>query len=352
MQLNSRNIAYNLIIFGLVLVGLYFGKDLLIPFVVALVIWFLINSLKKFMAGIKIGKKMLPLWIRLLIPFVFLSVFFFFMGRLINSNLQEFSKVYPQYEKKVLDITDDLGETYNLPAFDLRGEDEESVQNRDNLANNLDIAGVVSSVLNSSIGFLGNVVLILFYVLFLLLEEPLFTKKLKLIFPDEEKRLKFRGVLEEIDKSVHTYVTIKTGLCLLSAVSSYVVLVIVGVDFAVLWAILIFMFCFIPIIGSFMAVLFPTLLAFLQFEDYTYALIVMGLLGAIQFVVGNFIDPKVLGNRLNLSPLVVVLSLTFWGAIWGVAGMFLCVPITVILMIALRKFPKTRYLAIMLSNGA
>lgn len=125
---------------------------------------------------------------------------------------------------------------------------------------------------------------------------------------------------------------------------------LIGVDFAIFWAFLIFLLNYIPTIGSLIATAFPAVLTLVQFETFTPFIIVLVAITGIQMVVGNFIEPKMMGNSLKISSLVVLLSLAFWGAIWGVTGMFLCVPITVILMIIFAQFPTSRPIAILLSD--
>ena len=100
-----------------------------------------------------------------------------------------------------------------------------------------------------------------------------------------------------------------------------------------------------------LAVLFPALLSLVQFPTFTPFVIIITSLGCIQVLIGNILEPRLLGNSLNLSPLVVMLSLALWGSIWGIAGMFLSVPFTVILMIIFSEFPKTRSIAIILSQN-
>ena len=124
----------------------------------------------------------------------------------------------------------------------------------------------------------------------------------------------------------------------------------VGVDFAAFWALVIFLLNYIPIIGALLGVTFPSLLALVQFESVGPFLVTSLALGAAQFVVSNLIEPRLMGRKLNLSPLVIILSLAFWGMLWGVVGMILCVPIMVILMIICGHFAPTRPIAIMLSS--
>ena len=131
---------------------------------------------------------------------------------------------------------------------------------------------------------------------------------------------------------------------------SYAVLVIVGVDYAAFWAVVIFLLNYIPTIGSLLGVAFPALLALVQFDTPIPALVVGGVLGGVQFTIGNIIEPRLMGRSLNLAPLVVILSLVIWGHIWGVVGMFLCVPVTGMMMIVMSYFPATRPFAILLSS--
>jgi AI-2 transport protein TqsA len=124
----------------------------------------------------------------------------------------------------------------------------------------------------------------------------------------------------------------------------------VGLEFAETWALLTVFFNFIPNIGSIIATLVITAAAFIQFEAWEPILIVFGGVGVIQFMIGNVIEPSVMGRSLRLSSFVVILSLTFWGAIWGIVGMFLAVPIMVMIMIVCSHVPSLRVVAILLSR--
>jgi predicted PurR-regulated permease PerM len=103
-------------------------------------------------------------------------------------------------------------------------------------------------------------------------------------------------------------------------------------------------------VGSLIATIFPAIFALLQFGEFTPAILVLTIVGSIQVVVGNFIEPRVMGNSLNISPLVVFLTLAIWGVMWGITGMLLSVPITVIMILIMSEFPSTQPLAILLSQ--
>ena len=136
----------------------------------------------------------------------------------------------------------------------------------------------------------------------------------------------------------------------LTGILSFFVMTLIGIDFAPFWALLIFLFNFIPTIGSILGVLFPTLLALVQFEQGGVFVATLILLLVVQLFVGNFLEPRLVGKSLNLSPMVILFSLVFWGQVWGVIGMLLCVPLMVMLNLVLAQFPKTRPIALMLSS--
>jgi len=156
--------------------------------------------------------------------------------------------------------------------------------------------------------------------------------------------------IKRVNTSISKYITLKSLVSLITGICSYVALYFLGVDSPVFWAFLIFLLNFIPTIGSLIATLFPSIIAVLQTGNFELFFWVLIIVGAIQILVGNVIEPKVMGNNLNVSTLVVFISLSFWGTIWGISGMVLSVPITVILIILLSQFDSTRNIAILLSE--
>ncbi|MCG8575981.1 MAG: AI-2E family transporter [Flavobacteriales bacterium] len=337
--MDSRKIANSLLIITLVLMALYFGKNLLIPFVLGLVAWYLLNAIRKPISRIKLGSKNIPWWLQWVIAAHIFALSVGFLGIMVVDNFEEFVEVYPKYHDNILAFTESASTDYNLPF---------SV---DEVIHDMDVPTMMTELLNSSVNLISTISMVIIYVIFLILEQSIFPKKMRLIFKDKERMESFTETTKKIDESIHSYLSLKTFLCLISGVIAYVILISIGVDFAILWAFLIFLFNYIPIIGPFLGVLFPTLIALIQFEGYLDAVLVVSLLSTVQLIIGNIIEPKVLGDRLNLSPLTVIVALAFWGSLWGIAGMFLCVPITVILMIIFAQFPATRSAAILLSGG-
>ena len=186
----------------------------------------------------------------------------------------------------------------------------------------------------------------LIYAVFLFVEQVHFHRKLTIIFGEGDR---LRSVLGQIDRDIRVYIRIKTTLAVTTSALSYMVMAWVGVDFAAFWAVMVFFFYYIPTVGSILAIVAPALLTLVQFDHLGPFLIVLFVIGTIQIVVANVIEPAVMGRSLNLSPLVVIFSLVVWGTIWGVVGMFLCVPITVMLLIVLAHFKATHPVAVLLS---
>ncbi len=216
----------------------------------------------------------------------------------------------------------------------------------------VDVSELIIGVEGSVAKVAGNTGLIVIYVIFLLAEQRTFPLKIEALFPEAGRRKEVQIILSDIQKRTQTYIAVKTLLSLVTAVISYVVLVAVGLDLAGFWAFVIFLLAYIPTIGSLLGVIFPALMALLQFGGISEFLIIAVGLGAAQLVIGNVLEPRMMGRSLNLSSLVVIVSLAVWGSLWGVTGMFLSVPITVVLMIILAQFKQTRPIAILLSaNG-
>lgn len=214
----------------------------------------------------------------------------------------------------------------------------------------LNFGAILSSIFNSVTDILGNAFMIILYGLFIFLEESSFQRKLKNVFTDKERFEWVSGILDSMERSIAKYLGLKTLVSLITGILSYLVLLIIGIDSPVFWAFLIFILNFIPTIGSLIATTFPAFFCLLQFGEFGPGVLVLVFVGAVQLIVGNVIEPKLMGNSMNLSALVTIIALSFWGAVWGVTGMILSIPITVIMVIIFSQFPSTRPVAIMLSD--
>ncbi len=314
---------------------------LLIPFVFAILLWYLINVLEHSMSKIRIRKLQIPRWIRILVALLIIIQVFNIVAGIIVVNVSKIIEVAPQYQRNLERLLLDL-------PFGLKPEEIPVVTW---LTQELNIARVIQRAAMGLTGTLGNIGLILIYLIFLFLEQKYFNSKIEKAAGNDKNYRLIKDILSAIDRDIRRYVGVKSLVSFITAVASWGVMKWVGLEFASFWALLIFILNFIPNIGSLIATVMPVLLALLQFDTLRPAVMTFIGIGAIQMTVGNFIDPALLGKSLNVSPLVIVLSLVFWGAIWGLPGLFLAVPITVILMIVLNSFESTRWVAKMLSRN-
>ncbi|WP_319481771.1 AI-2E family transporter [uncultured Draconibacterium sp.] len=334
----SKKIYIFLIVITIVVVCIY-AQSIIIPFILAILFWFLIRVIKKLLEKVNfIGR--LPKWILTLFSTLVLLGFLALAVTMISQNIKVLSTTLPEYEANVNKIAQQINQKFDIDIMNMAGD----------FAKDLNFGSILSSLFSTLTSLFGNAFTVFLYLLFLLLEEPLFPKKLKAMYPEKERYDHVKKLVAKIDHSIGNYVALKTLTSLLTGFLSYFALLFIGVDAPLFWAFLIFVLNFIPTIGSLIATIFPTIFAILQFGELTPGILVLSIVGAIQLVVGNFIEPRLMGNTLNISPLVVFLTLAIWGVIWGISGMLLSVPITVILIIIMSEFPGTRPFAILLSQ--
>ncbi len=218
------------------------------------------------------------------------------------------------------------------------------------LADQINPTRYLGEVVNAMRSIGSGALYALIYLGFLIASRSGFQKKVVALFPDRHERHNAVAVFTRIRDGVERYLWIQTVTGALIAVGSWAAMAAIGLDNAAFWAFLIFVASYIPVLGGFVGALLPPLFALLQFEAYWRAIVLFGVLQAVFFVMGNVIQPKMQRDGLNIDPVVVLLALTLWGAIWGVAGMFLSTPLTVMLIIVLTQFDGTRWIAVLLSG--
>lgn len=341
----ARPIWWTSFLLGAALLGyvLIHGSRFLIPLAVAFMLWLLINALGRVIHNkVAINGYRLPAALcRLLAVLAMIGLCWLFID-ICARNIAQVRLAAPTYQANLMALLDRVAHLFKFDS---------ATASLNELVGRLDLAGIVFSLTTGLGALLGNVGLIALYVAFMMLEQTSFERKLEALFSDPQRSRMLRQSLEEIEHRIERYIWVKTLVSVLTAVLCYAVLAYAGVDYASLWALVIFLFNYVPNIGSFFAVLLPALLTLLQFNDLGVFFAVTTALIAIQMVTGNYIEPRMMGSSLNLSPFVIILSLTLWGGVWGVAGMFLSVPITVILAIILSKFEPTRPVAVLLSSN-
>jgi len=209
----------------------------------------------------------------------------------------------------------------------------------------------VSSIASDIVNIFAQGFVVLFYIIFLMSEQSNFRQKIGKMFPNTQQRQEVQNIIASIADQSQKYISVKTYVSLVTGVGSFLIMALFGIEFAPFWAILIFILNYIPYVGSIIAVVFPVILSLFQFGDVTSMIILLGLLTAVQVAVGYVVEPIIMGNSLDISPFVVLVSLSVFGAIWGITGMILSIPIVIILIIILGHFEGTRPFAILLTGN-
>lgn len=339
-----------------VLLGLlaYIGRGVLIPFVVASFLCFLIFTLKENVRRIPVVGKYMPDWCGYLIAFVLIGGGMVLFVEIIRSNVETLLEAWPSYEQRLRTLASDAISFFRTIDFlpqELLGGVEQIQQSALDLVRPLlsQAAGSLRALTSNFLTFIT----VFLYLVFMLIERGRILKKIGLLGADESQRQAINETLGDIGVMVRQYITVKTVSNLVTATISYTIMLVIGVQFAGFWALLIFVLNYIPIFGAASAITLPVLLSLVQPDGggVRMALIAaVSLIGAEQ-VMSNGIEPRIVGRTLNLSPLVILFSLGVWGSIWGFAGLLLSVPITVTVMIILSQFRSTRPMAIMMSDN-
>ena len=219
-----------------------------------------------------------------------------------------------------------------------------------NALKELDLTRLFQGLLSTSLGFIQGLVLVLIYMVFIFAEQAIFRRKILSISGD--RREEAAEILSTIGRGIQRYLGVKTAISFLTGILCYAVLESLGIPYAMLFGLLTFLLNYIPTFGSIIAGIFPTITALTLPDDSVYkAILVMITYLSVNLSLGSFIEPKILGRELNLSPLVVVISVVVWAGLWGVVGGFLAVPLTAALQITLASNDTTRPIAVMLGSG-
>lgn len=337
------NIGAAFFILTVVIAALALGRPFLLPLVLAIVVWYVIASLRDFMASVSIGKFRLPRWLSLLMSMLLIGAIAYFV---INIVLTSFAALIGDFPSYVADA--------NRILAMVQAQLPEGLVLDINLQNQFDrILGIANNFAGQLRLVTQNMVIVVIYVAFMLVEDQRFSSKLRHLFPKLDDYSRARSMLGAISKKIQAYLAVKTLMSLITAILAYVILLIFDINYAPVWAMLVFFLNFIPVVGSIIAVMLPVAMAVLQFWDVSpwVILIVTGLLIGVQQFVGSFLEPRFLGSSLNLSPLIILVSLSFWGFLWGPVGMLISVPVTVMMAIIFASVPATRWIAVLLSQN-
>ncbi|MFD0911877.1 AI-2E family transporter [Ruegeria arenilitoris] len=324
----------------LTIASLVLASSVLIPLSFAILLFVLLTATSDRIHRIVILGHSVPKWMAHLGALCLILFGLLIILSILSSQAGLVSEAFPKYEERLSGILAKL--------VALVGNENYAAAQK--ALSQINLSGFAGSIIGSAGAFLSAFFLVLLYVPFMLVERLPMQTKIDLAISDPTLASKVRNVLHSTSASIQRYVGIKTFVSALTGFGSFLVMWAVGLDFAETWAVLAFLLNFIPTVGSIIGVALPSLVALVQFEEFSPFLMVLLGCGAVQFSVGNILEPTLLGKSLNLSPLMVILALTFWTAIWGIPGALMSVPITVCIMIILTHIPATRPIAILMSG--
>lgn len=323
---------------------LWVGRPIFVPIVAAILIVFVIRGLTLVIARLPVVGPATPGWAHGFVASAILIVALSEIAYLFISNIGLLAQRAPAYQQALL-------AAIQSGAVILGVEKEPTWETvRAGILSGLDLPRLLRSIVNSASSFLGMYVFVLLNVVFLLLERRTFEAKLGRLSSDAGTVAWLRLLVADINARVGRYLAVKTLLNILLGIVSWTIMVAMGVEFAALWAMMIAVFNYIPYFGSFIGVAFPVAVAVAQFGDPATVLQLLVLLALAQFLIGNVIEPQVMGSSLNLSPWVILVSLASWASLWGVPGAVFSVPLTAILVVVLSEFARTRPVAVLMSK--
>ena len=310
------------------------AQQVILPLIIAWLLSYILGPVVTFMT-----RRRVPAGLAVTLVLLLLMGVGYLGGLFVIARIQVFWIAFPAYQDRVMTLLREMTETWDLPFDPLVG---------------IDWGGKLTVWMAGAgrwaITFTMQLTMVIIYLVFLLLGKPFFNAKLRAAYQESQAN-RIANVLGAISSQIGAYLSLQVLISAATGVCVWLGLTWIGVDFAVTWGVLAFLLNFIPTLGSVVASIPPLLITFVQFESLWPLLGVGLLLLTIQMTIGNFISPKLLGERLNLSPVVVLLSLVFWGWLLGIVGALLSVPIASTIKIVCENFKPLRPISIMMGSG-
>ena len=328
------------IAFAVVLFLLVQARFILISLAIAIILFSLTADAINSIARLQIGSWRVTNWVASVLAVLLIAGVLLSLSAVVLSQVNTVLTTTLSYTEEA--------QTAVAGLFSWMGEDAEAAV----LASvrSIELSGYLRTAAGQAGNLLSGVVLVILFVGFLFAERVWFATKLENLMRDRAQAARVGRIIGAVIRRVNHYLLVKTGVSLATGILVFAIMRVFDLEFAGAMGILTFVLNYIPSVGSIAATLAVTLVAYVQVYDPSVALLVFVLTGLVQFMIGNVIDPMLMGRALRLSSFGILLSLAFWGAVWGVPGMFLAVPIMVAGMIICSFIPSLRSVAILLSR--
>jgi len=324
---------------------LHAGKGIFVPIVLSVLLVYVIDGLARLFARVPAVGPQLPGQLRYALSIVLIAVILVYVARMLIASLGNVVALAPQYETSLLNAIQSVAERLGMedaPTW--------ATLRRDLLAQ-ISLQRAIGTAFASVSAIAGSLVVIFLYGAFLLLEKRSFAAKIDGLSSDPAGVARLRRIIADVNGKIGAYLALKTVVSIVQGVVAWAIMGFFDLQFAAFWAVLIGLLNFVPYVGTVLSIFFPVAFATMQFGDLGTVITLLAALSVGQFVIGFFLDPWLMGSSLNLSPFVILVSITAWGALWGIPGAFLAVPITSCLAMVFSEFAATRPIAVLLSRS-
>lgn len=322
-------------------------KELLVPITIAIFLTFFFHPILIFLnAKIKIPKS-----IALIIIFIFNFGMFYLLGLLIASNIAGFTEKAEFYAQNLGAFLGSLLEPFNITLTEFADFLNVQLETLDatSVMREVFSMGILQSIFSSFSSLLGDFFIVMIFWIFMIMGKGKFDDRLRLAFTKNTSYIEEN--MNAINEQLQSYILYKTIISFITGASFTFILLIYNVDFALFWGFLAFLLNYIPNIGSLLATVFPILISLLDYGLGFSTISLTALLIGIQFILGNIVEPKLLGEKMDLSPVFVLFSLFFWGWVWGFIGMFLAVPIAAMVKIFCSNIEPLKPVAVLIGTN-
>jgi AI-2 transport protein TqsA len=323
---------------------LHVGKDVLLPIVFSVLVVYVIVGTTRLVARVPGLGRLLPTYVHYSLALAVIATVLWYTFWLVVANLTAAVGLAPAYQESILLAIQSLATRFGVesPSWaTLRGSLLTQISPQTLVASALALVTSTASVL----------VLGVLYVAFLLIEMSTTERKIARLSDDPKVIAQVQNILMHVNDRVGAYLALKTLVCVLTGLLSWMVMAWVDLNLAAFFGVLVALMNYIPYLGSVLSVIIPGLAGLMQFGPSPEFALLLVLLAGVQFLLGNVVDPYLMASSLNLSPLAIVASLAGWTALWGIPGAFLAVPLTACIVMVLAEFKGTRPIAILLSKS-
>lgn len=343
MPSRTLTTAAGLLIVFLTVMFLLYSQSILIPFIFAALIWNLLRTMAFYIQKLPVLGRWIPRSLAVLLTILFSGFIFALLGKILTDNAQQMIVSSGDLQKKFAQLID------QIPPI---GVDKAHIlEFSQSLLKQINFQELFIGFYSSISNIMSSLLMILLFLMFIFMEQVHFDEKVQALFgQNQQSQSSVQRLLLAISHAVQQYLALKSLFNAMTGLGIYVVMKVMHLEYAEFWGVAIFIFNFIPNLGALVMLVVITLFAYFQWLEPSKVCIFLGFQLAIHGFIGNYLEPRYLGQSMHLSPLFILLALSFWGMIWGGTGLFLAVPMTVFTMIILSHFETTRMWAILMSE--